>query len=109
MTKFLILYASEKSAEEQMKASPEDMKKGMQPWLDWYKGQGSAIVDQGNPLGKPFALNKKGVTKAHTHLITGYSIVEAKDIDAVKAMAMVHPHLNQPKSSIEILEIMPMM
>ena len=37
MPKFLILYASEKSAEEQMSASPEDMKKGMQPWLDWYK------------------------------------------------------------------------
>jgi hypothetical protein len=109
MPKFLILYASEKPAEQQMKASPEDMKKGMQPWLDWYKSQGIAIIDQGNPLGQPFALNKKGVTKAHTHLITGYSIVEAKDIDAVKVMVMVHPHLNQPKNSIEILEIMPMM
>jgi hypothetical protein len=109
MPKFLILYASEISAEQQMNASPEDMKKGMEQWIDWYKRQGSAIIDQGNPLGKPFALNKKGVTKAHTHLITGYSIVEAKDIEAVKAMVIDHPHLNQPKSSIEILEIMPMM
>jgi len=110
MPKFLILYASEKSAEEQMKnASPEDMKKGMEPWIAWYKSQGSAIVDQGNPLGKPFALNKKGVTKAHTHLITGYSIVEAKDIETVKVMAIDHPHLNQPKTSIEILQIIPMM
>ena len=51
----------------------------------------------GKSLGKPFALNKKGVTKAHTHLITGYSIVEAKDIETVKVMVIDHPHLNQPK------------
>lgn len=109
MPKFLILYASEKSAEQQMNASPEDIKKGMEPWMAWFNRLGSAIVDQGNPVGKPFALNKKGVTKAHTHLITGYSIVEAKDIETVKVMVIDHPHLNQPKTSIEILEIKPMM
>jgi len=109
MPKFLILYVSEKPAEQQMNASPEDVKKGMEPWLAWFKRQGSAIVDQGNPTGKPFALNKKGVAKAHADKITGYTILEAKDKEKVKAMVIDNPHLDQPKSSIEILEIMPMM
>ncbi len=109
MPKFLVLYISEKPAEEQMNASPEDAKKGMAPWLDWFKRQGSAIVDQGNPTAKSFALNKKGVTKAHADKVTGYTILEAKDIDKVKAMVIDNPHLDQPKSSIEILQIMPMM
>jgi hypothetical protein len=109
MPKFLILYVSEKPTEQQMNASPEDIKKGMEPWNAWFKRQGTAIIDQGNPTGEPFALNKKGATKAHTHLVTGYSIVEAKDIEKAKTMVIDHPHLNQSKTSIEILEIMPMM
>ncbi len=107
--KFLILYVSEKPAEQQMNASPEDVKKGMEPWNNWFKRQGSAIVDQGNPTGKPFALNKKGVTKAHADKVTGYTIVQANDINQVKVMVIDNPHLDQPKNSIEILEIMPMM
>ncbi len=109
MKKFLILYISEKPAEQQMNASPEDIKKGMEPWNAWFKEQGSAILDQGNPTGKAFALNKKGVTKAHADKVTGYSIVESIDINQVKAMVISSPHLNQPKTSIDILEIMPMM
>ncbi len=108
MTKFLILYISEKPAEQQMNASPDDIKKGMESWNAWFKEQGSAIVDQGNPTGKPFALNKKGVTKAHADKVTGYTIIESKDINQVKAMVLDNPHLNQPKTSIDILEIMPM-
>jgi hypothetical protein len=109
MPKFLVLYVSEKPAEQQMNASPEDRKKGMESWLAWFKRQGSAIIDQGNPTGKPFAMNKKGVAKAHADKVTGYTILEAKDIDKVKAMVIDNPHLDQPNSSIEILEIMSMM
>jgi len=40
--------------------------------------------------------------------VTGYSIVQAKDLEAAKAMVTDHPHLMMPKASIEVLEIMPM-
>ena len=40
------------AAEVQMNVSPEEMKKGMEPWMAWYKKCGKAIVDQGAPLGK---------------------------------------------------------
>ena len=34
-------------AEAQMNVSPEEMKKGMEPWNVWYKKCGKTIVDMG--------------------------------------------------------------
>jgi hypothetical protein len=103
----MILYMAPVAAEEQMNVSPEEMKKGMEPWLAWYTKCGKAIVDMGAPLGQGTCFDKKGGSKGQTH-VTGYSIVQAKDVDAVKAMLSDHPHLMMPKASIEVLEIMPM-
>ena len=104
----MILYMAPVAAEVQMNVSMQEMKKGMEPWLAWYKKCGKAIVDQGAPLGRGMCIDKKGVAKTLTQ-VTGYSIVQAKDIDAVKAMVADHPHLMMPKASIEVLEVMPMM
>ncbi len=47
MRKFLVLYMSPVSAEEQMQnASPEDMQKGMEPWVKWFDAHKQAIVEQ---------------------------------------------------------------
>lgn len=105
MPKFLVLYMSEKPSEQQI----ENMRKGKEPWTAWFKRLGSAIVDQGNPTAKPFALNKKGVTKAHADKVTGYTIIEANNIDTVKAMVLDNPHLDESKNSIEILESIPIL
>ena len=109
MPKFLVLYISETPAEQQMNASPEDIKKGMEPWVAWFKKQGSALIDQGNPTGKAVAINKKGAAKTHAEKVTGYTIIEAKDVYQAKQMLFDNPHLDQPKTSIDILEIMPIM
>ena len=103
----MILYIAPVAAEAQMNVSPEAMKKGMEPWVAWYKKFGNAIVDMGAPLGKGTYLDKKGISKGQTQ-VTGYSIVQANDMEAVKAMLTDHPHLMMPKASIEALEIMPM-
>lgn len=108
MKKFMILYMAPVSAEQQMNVTPEEMKKGMEPWLAWFKKCGKAIVDQGNPLGNGVHVTKKGSSKGETQ-VTGYSIVQANDIEAAKAMVKDHPHFMLPKASIEVLEIMPMM
>jgi hypothetical protein len=79
----------------------------MEPWMAWYKKCGKAIVDQGAPLGKDPCMDKKGTAKSQTQ-VTGYSIVQAKDLEAAKAMVTDHPHLIMPKASIEVLEAMPM-
>jgi hypothetical protein len=109
MTKFLVLYISDKPLEEQPKASPEDMKKAAEPWMAWFKRQGAAVVDPGNATGKPWGIDKKGKAKTHTDKVTGYTIVEAKNRESVIAMLGDNPHLSMPKTSIEILETMPMM
>jgi hypothetical protein len=107
MMKFMVLYMAPVAVEEQMNVSPEEMKKGMEPWTAWYKKCGKAIVDMGTPLGKGLCVDKKGSSKGKTQ-VTGYSIVQAKDIDAAKAMLADHPHLMMPKASIEVLEMMSM-
>jgi len=107
MMKFMVLYLAPVSAEQQMNVSPEEMKKGMEPWMAWYKKAGKAIVDMGTPLGKGMCVDTKGNCKGQTQ-VTGYSIVLAKDMAAVKAMVADHPHLMMPKASIEIFEMMPM-
>ncbi len=94
--------------EAQMKMSPEDMKKGMEPWLAWFKRCEKSIVDNGNMLGNGMHFTKTGSSKGQTE-VTGYSIVQAKDMDAVKAIIADHPHFMMPKATIEILEIIPMM
>ena len=95
------------AAEVQMNVSPEEMKKGMEPWTAWYKKCGKVIVDFGAPLGKGSCFDKKGNSKSKSE-VTGYSIVQAKDMAAVKEIVADHPHLMMPKASIEVLEIMPM-
>ncbi len=107
MKKFMVLYMAPVSAEAQMNVSPEEMKKGMEPWNAWYKKCEKAIVDMDAPLGKGICMDKKGSTKGQTQ-VTGYTVVQAKDMEAAKAMLTDHPHFMLPKASIEVLEIMPM-
>jgi len=65
LKKFMILHVAPVSAEVQMNVSPEEVKKGMEPWNAWYKKCGKAIVDFGAPLGKgDHVLIRKGVLKA---------------------------------------------
>jgi len=50
MKKYIILYRSPVSAQDQMsKATPEQAKAGMDAWMAWAKRAGSAIVDMGSP------------------------------------------------------------
>src|SRR5690349_21294080 len=108
MSKFLVLYLSPVSAEQQMQnASPEDMQKGMEPWMKWFGAHTQAIVDQGAPTGNELNVTKTGSSKPHT-FIGGYSILQAEDAAAVKAMLADHPHFMMGGNSIEVLEIMPM-
>ena len=83
---------SDVSAEDQMKnANPDEMKKGMEPWMAWFQKVGTAIVDQGAPLGNDMHVTKAGSSKAKAH-IGGYSILQAEDMEAVQVLLADHPH-----------------
>ena len=108
MKRFLLLYLSPVSAEQQMQtASPEDMQKGMEPWVRWFDAHKQALVEMGTPTGNEMNVTKTGSSRPKT-FIGGYSIVQADDVDAAKAILSDHPHFMMEGNSIEVLGLMPM-
>ena len=108
MKKFLILYTSPLSAQEQMDVSPEEMKKGMEPWLAWMKKAKKGLVDGGIPLVNGMHFTKDDV--AHSKMqVNGYSIMQAVNWEDLKALIVDHPHYMVPNASIEVFEMMSMM
>ncbi len=106
MKKYLVLFQSHLSIEEQMKASHEDMQKGMDLWVKWFEAHRQSIVDHGAPLGDETTITKKGSSRPTT-FIGGYSILQGDTSDAVKAMLADHPHFMVEGNSIEVLEVLP--
>src|SRR5258708_5081482 len=101
MQKYMLLYVAPVSAEQQMNVSPEEMSKAMEPWMGWFEKLGDALVDAGTPLGHGLHATKSGSSEAHSE-VSGYSIVQANDLAAAKAMIMDHPHLMMPNASIDV-------
>lgn len=107
MKKFLVLYVAPVSAEEQMDVSPEEMKKGMEPWYAWFKKMGKALIDGGTPLVNGMHYTKVDV--AHSKMeVTGYSILQADNWEDLKELINAHPHYMVPNASIEVFEMMSM-
>ena len=106
MTKFMVLYRSSTSARDQMaNATPEQMKAGMEAWMQWAGKAGDAVVDLGAPL-TPAAHVGPGSSAAGE--ISGYSIMQADSAEAIGGVLDGHPHLNMPGNSIEVLEMLSM-
>lgn len=104
----MLLFRAPVTAEEQMNVSPDEMKKGMDLWNTWYAKVGAAIVDMGAPLANGIHVTKTSTSKARVQ-VTGYTIVQAEDSDAVKALLTDHPHFVVSNASIDIFELMPIM
>jgi hypothetical protein len=106
MTKFMVLYRSSTSARDQMaSATPEQMKAGMEAWMQWAGKAGEAVVDLGAPLA-PAAHAGPGSSDAGE--ISGYSIMQADSAEVLGGVLDGHPHLSMPGNSIEVLEMLSM-
>ena len=78
MTKYLVLYRSSMTAEEQMaQSTPEQAQAGMEAWMAWAGQAGDAIVD----LGTPTAVVDPGGDSGDP--IGGYSILQADSQEAL--------------------------
>jgi hypothetical protein len=88
--------------------SPEQGEAVMAAWGVWMEKVGPALVDVGTPFGPGRSLVDDG-SVATAAALTGYSIVEATDLDAAQALADAHPYLSEGKGnySIELYELMP--
>jgi hypothetical protein len=106
MTKFMVLYRSSTSARDQMaSATPEQMKAGMEAWMQWAAKAGDAVVDLGAPLA---AAAHVGPGSSGAGEISGYSIMQADSPGALGGVLDGHPHLSMPGNSIEVLEMLSM-
>ena len=102
MQKFLVLYRSKMSMEEQMaNSTPEEMKASMDEWMAWGAAAGEALFDWGVPTA-PTSDEDPGPAG----WIGGYSILQAQDVDSVRAVLAGHPH-NQV-GTIEVLQMLDM-
>ena len=110
MKKFIVTFHAPASAMEQMggmaSASPEEQKQAMEPWMAWAERAGSALVDPGSPLMGGLTLSKSGSSPSDKGVV-GYSILQAEDMQAAKALLGDHPHLEwMAGCEIEVYETM---
>jgi hypothetical protein len=107
MSKYLYLYRGPATPMEDF--TPEQGEEQMKAWTEWMGKAGSAITDQGNPLTPRASVRDDGST-AEPSDQNGYTIVEAPDLDAAKALLDGHPFLSEGKGrfAVEIFEIVPM-
>ena len=109
MKKFIVIYhASEDSAQKMASAIPEEMKKGMEPWMEWAKKCGSGLVDMGAPLANGQKVTKNGTSPSDKDVV-GYSVLQAENMEKAVEMLKGHPHLDWTDScEIEVHEAMPL-
>lgn len=94
-------------ATPQSEITPEVGAQLMQAWNSWMGKVGTALVDAGAPFaGNSTAVVADGSTRSASDL-TGYTIVEAPDIDAAKTLVGGNPFLDDgsAKFAVEIYEL----
>jgi hypothetical protein len=107
MAKFMVLYRSPVSAEEQMaSATPEQAQAGLEAWNAWGAKAGDALVDFGTPVSQAGVVGA-GSSPSGAGYIGGFSVLEADSVDSLRSLLDDHPHLMLEGATIEILEYLP--
>lgn len=90
MAKFVFTY----SGGGPMPQTEAEQKAVMDAWMGWFGGLGPAVLDPGNPFGAASTVSSGGVSNGATSGVSGYSIVDAADLDAAATMAKGCPILS---------------
>lgn len=106
MKKFILLYNGPATPPEQM--APEKVQEVMGAWKVWMEKVGSAMIDMGQPLANGIAVVDDGSEGPATQL-SGYTIIQADDMEAAKALVVDHPFLSDKTGefSVEVHELLP--
>ncbi len=90
-------------------ASKEEGDKVMADWNSWIGQVGKSMIDVGNPAGGSRTVAANGsVSATNGNAASGYSIIEAPDLDGALNAAKMCPQL-KANGSVEVAEIMPVM
>ena len=106
MPQYMMVYKGD--ATDMADMSEEDAGTVMAKWATWMEEVGPALSDVGTPFGPAASIVDDGTTGTPTSL-TGYSIVEAPDMDAAQSLTNGHPYLSEGKGdyAIDVFELMP--
>jgi hypothetical protein len=104
MAKFIYLYRGPATP-----LSPEQGAERMAAWVAWTDKAGAALVDAGSPFGSRASV-RGDATEGTAGELNGYTIVEAGDLAAAKALTDGLPFLSDGdgKHAVEIFELLPM-
>jgi hypothetical protein len=89
--------------------NPEEVKKVMDAWGAWFGSLGSAVIDGGNPVGKSYTVKPDGslAEGGGPNPISGYSLIEAKDLQDAHKKAKGCPLLKSG-GTIEVAQALDM-
>lgn len=100
MAKFIFLYKGDATPQEEMTA--EAGAEVMGKWNTWIEKVGNSVVDIGAPMDPDgVSVIDDGGTGV-VEPLTGYTIVEAADMAAAKALTEGHPFLSDKTGAFSI-------
>ncbi|WP_164116403.1 YciI family protein [Sphingorhabdus sp. Alg239-R122] len=103
MSKFVLVYHGGKTS-----MSPEEGQQHMVEWMAWMESLGDTVVDRGLAVGKSSTVSSAAVEdNGGSNPISGFTVLEADDLDAAIAMTKKSPHLDIG-GTIEIAQAMDM-
>ena len=104
MAKYLFVYHGGKKA-----ANEEELAEGLDAWGRWFGLMGAAVIDGGNPVGGSHTVNQDGSLTGDggPNPASGYSLIEAADLDDAVAKARGCPILVSG-GSVEVAEAIDM-
>ena len=104
MPKFMFIYHGGGRPE-----TPEEGKKVMAAWNAWMGGIGDDLLDGGSPAGMSKTVTATGVEdNGGANPVSGYTLINAADIDAACAIAKGCPILESGSGTVEVAEAMEM-
>ena len=100
MAKYLFVYHGGESPE-----TDEETREVMDKWGAWLGSMGAAVIDGGNPVGPSSTVNPDGSVSDNggANPASGYSLIEASDLDDALAKAKGCP-IRESGGSIEVAE-----
>lgn len=106
MARFIMIYRGEATDLSEM--SEEDAAAVLGKWQTWMGKVGAALVDVGAPFDTGIAVLDDGTSRPALSL-TGYSIVEASNLDEASTLTDGHPYLSEGRGDfgIDLFELMP--
>ena len=100
MAKYLFVYHGGENPK-----SEEEVAEVLDAWGNWFGTMGAAVIDGGNPVGQSYTVNGDGsvTDNGGANPASGYSLIEAGDLDDAVAKAKGGPIL-EANGTVELAE-----